>query len=412
MYFLTSLESIISFCLDYYILSYLLEYKAKRKYILIIASVYLCSYSFLSIYIKNETLFNLLAIITNLIICLILKTVFQKIRLRLIFKIHIFICSLDIIITSIILFLSNKIFTDSEIKTISFLANIIFTIFILCICLINVSSFRKMIYNTTAIVKNIIFLSLIISTFLLSFISGAPYFNNIKAWNITVRIVAVAFILIIGAVFPVMISNSISKSFYRKKSEMFEKQIQIQANYYIELAKSSHELQKFKHDFKNVSIGIKEFVKQNRIGEALEIIDKYNENLSYSPNTYKFSTGNEIVNALLSDKQKMAAISNTKVVFQGAIPDDFISPIDLCIILGNALDNAIEACEKISVKNEKIITFTFACSGGLAFITITNGEVKLLQMSVNASKENAIINMIPDVIDKITDFINNRKSDE
>lgn len=48
----------------------------------------------------------------------------------------------------------------------------------------------------------------------------------------------------------------------------------------------------------------------------------------------------------------------------------------------------------------------------IAFITITNGEVKMLQMSVNASKENALINMIPDVIDKITDFINNRKSDE
>lgn len=48
----------------------------------------------------------------------------------------------------------------------------------------------------------------------------------------------------------------------------------------------------------------------------------------------------------------------------------------------------------------------------LAFITISNGDVKLLQMSVNASKENALINMIPDVIDKITDFINNKKSDE
>lgn len=48
----------------------------------------------------------------------------------------------------------------------------------------------------------------------------------------------------------------------------------------------------------------------------------------------------------------------------------------------------------------------------LAFITISNGEVKLLQMSVNASKENALINMIPDVIDKITGFINNKKSDE
>ncbi len=47
----------------------------------------------------------------------------------------------------------------------------------------------------------------------------------------------------------------------------------------------------------------------------------------------------------------------------------------------------------------------------IAFIAITNGEVKLLQMSVNASKENALINMVPDVIDKITNFIN-KKSEE
>lgn len=47
----------------------------------------------------------------------------------------------------------------------------------------------------------------------------------------------------------------------------------------------------------------------------------------------------------------------------------------------------------------------------IAFITITDGEVKLLQMSVNASKENAMINMVPDVIDKITNFIN-KKSEE
>ena len=46
----------------------------------------------------------------------------------------------------------------------------------------------------------------------------------------------------------------------------------------------------------------------------------------------------------------------------------------------------------------------------IAFIAITNGEVKLLQMSVNANKENALINMVPDVIDKITSFIN-KKSD-
>ena len=44
----------------------------------------------------------------------------------------------------------------------------------------------------------------------------------------------------------------------------------------------------------------------------------------------------------------------------------------------------------------------------IAFITITNGDVKLLQMTVNQSGSNAIINMVPDVIDKITGVINKK----
>ena len=45
----------------------------------------------------------------------------------------------------------------------------------------------------------------------------------------------------------------------------------------------------------------------------------------------------------------------------------------------------------------------------IAFITVSNGEVKLLQMSVNASTENAVINMIPDIVDKISAFIKKDK---
>lgn len=48
----------------------------------------------------------------------------------------------------------------------------------------------------------------------------------------------------------------------------------------------------------------------------------------------------------------------------------------------------------------------------VAFITITNGEVKLLQMSINADKGNAIINMVPDVVDKITNFLNKKSENE
>ncbi len=47
----------------------------------------------------------------------------------------------------------------------------------------------------------------------------------------------------------------------------------------------------------------------------------------------------------------------------------------------------------------------------LAFITILpDGNVKLLQMTINAPKENAALAMIPDIIDKVTDFMSKNKN--
>lgn len=47
----------------------------------------------------------------------------------------------------------------------------------------------------------------------------------------------------------------------------------------------------------------------------------------------------------------------------------------------------------------------------IAFIAISNGDVKLLQLSMNASKENAIVNLVPEVIDKVTEFLNKKKEE-
>ncbi len=71
----------------------------------------------------------------------------------------------------------------------------------------------------------------------------------------------------------------------------------------------------------------------------------------------------------------------------------------------------------IPAKNEKEL-FGGATGAGvsiqpLAFIVIKrDGDVKLLQMSVNAEKENAIINTIPEVVDKIADIFDSKKSSD
>lgn len=48
----------------------------------------------------------------------------------------------------------------------------------------------------------------------------------------------------------------------------------------------------------------------------------------------------------------------------------------------------------------------------IAFITISNGDVKLLQLTMDAAPSNSAINMVPEVIDKITSFIDKKKGGE
>lgn len=44
----------------------------------------------------------------------------------------------------------------------------------------------------------------------------------------------------------------------------------------------------------------------------------------------------------------------------------------------------------------------------VAFLVILNGEVKLLQLSIDASTPNALINLVPDVMEKISGFMSSR----
>ncbi len=48
----------------------------------------------------------------------------------------------------------------------------------------------------------------------------------------------------------------------------------------------------------------------------------------------------------------------------------------------------------------------------LGFLVIREGDVKLVQLTMNASKENALMNMIPEVIDKISALIQKNKKDK
>ena len=64
-----------------------------------------------------------------------------------------------------------------------------------------------------------------------------------------------------------------------------------------------------------------------------------------------------------------------------------VEPIDMCIIFGNALDNAIEACDRTDVEN-KIISITIICRDEAVLCKVVNTAPKSDNSLLKTSKSD------------------------
>ena len=149
-----------------------------------------------------------------------------------------------------------------------------------------------------------------------------------------------------------LISNCISKTYYNSVNSILEKQIKNQIEHYNQTEMLNSDLRRFKHDYTNHMLCLKAMISSNQNSEALKYIEKINSEISLSAKA--FNTGHKIADAILNEKHRIH--SDMHIKFEGCIPD-FIDNVDLCIVLGNAIDNAVEACEKLNGV-DKIIDMT------------------------------------------------------
>ena len=166
--------------------------------------------------------------------------------------------------------------------------------------------------------------------------------NIIKRVSLTNIILLLIFIISVIITFS-LISNCISKTYYNSVNSILEKQIENQIEHYNQTERLNSDLRRFKHDYTNHMLCLKAMIGSNQNSEALEYIEKINSEIFSQSKAY--NTGHKIADAIFNEKHRIH--SDISIKFDGCIPD-FIDNVDLCIALGNAVDNAIEACEKLS----------------------------------------------------------------
>lgn len=126
------------------------------------------------------------------------------------------------------------------------------------------------------------------------------------------------------------------------------------------------------HDMKNILLYLE---RQNGTEIAQEQIRKMMDEIR--PYETQIDTGNETIDMILNDK---LTICQEKEIcctpyLDGSVLN-FVDPLDLCIIFGNALDNAIESCQQILNPEERQISIKTVKKGNTTLLMFRNTYAK------------------------------------
>lgn len=308
---------------------------------------------------------------------LALRLCLSSVRIRTLLAEYFSLYTVDIIITAALL---TVLPFDAPV---SWLLELAIHILMLCVCLLACYGQRqfkvRLVFAwTPKSTKRILLVLLACNAYLSVVLLHAPHLTDPVLDN-TAKAAFLVLLLTDGLIVSVLLVYTVTNRHIRRVSDQYEAQLQAQSDYYRKLAASGFELRRFRHDSHNLFVGLEKLLSEGRTQDALEMLHHAQETQQQS--TARYNTGNAIVDALLEDKSLRAQEQNTRITFEGMVPPDGIQPTDLCVIFGNTLDNALDACGKLPPDDEKVITIVCCSSSGFLFIDITNPVDKPVVMN-------------------------------
>ena len=157
----------------------------------------------------------------------------------------------------------------------------------------------------------------------------------------------------------------------RKKTylKLVEYQTEQSEKHLNEVRSIHKEMRGYKHDFHHHLQTLKGQLEAGEVDRALAYIEQLDNQLMNVDTLLK--TGNVSLDAILSAKIAQAKAENIAVTVKANVPDQLtISDLELSIIIGNLLDNAIEACQ--TIPDERFIRIYMTMKGKMLYFSMLN----------------------------------------
>lgn len=161
-----------------------------------------------------------------------------------------------------------------------------------------------------------------------------------------------------------------SSEYEKRREEQMQNVLHQQQAMFEQKLQDSDVLNRKYHDMKNFLL----YLRAHEEGGERELDSSIDELMkSIEPYGNAVSSGNAVVDVILGEKLAVCAEEDIACVpyLDGSLLD-FVKPLDLCTLIGNAMDNAIESCRRIPEKERRSIRLHTAERGNTVVLSVRN----------------------------------------
>lgn len=162
-------------------------------------------------------------------------------------------------------------------------------------------------------------------------------------------------------IFSILLVSTVVFGFYERIQEnvndrirdaMYQQQLEYYSRQYEDISRAQQETRKMRHELKNQYILIRALAEK---GDCAAIIGMMSQMHREVEGLVRCKTGNLVVDAVMNYKMAAALEDGIQFDLNLNIPTKLdTNDVKLCGLLGNAIDNAVEACRRIQNRERRI----------------------------------------------------------
>lgn len=226
---------------------------------------------------------------------------------------------------------------------------------------------------------------------------------------LTVLVIAVVFLVIL------ILTIFLTAVFVRRQEErrLGEYQDKILKTQRDEVQELYMTMRGWRHDYHNHMQKIKAHLALNQLEEVKVYLDQLEEDLDEIDVVYK--TGNVSVDAILNSKLSVAKKQEIEINCKAKVPKKLtVSDIDLCVILGNLIDNGVESCEKLKEGERRFLRIYIGIFKEQLYLSVTNSTNEVIRkldkdfISNKRGNHGHGLKRIDNIVEKYDGFINRK----